>query len=231
MFSAGTLRGPVSGRNFLADLPTCCLENFKKLRSSCSYPEGTTLFAEGQAVRGIYVITEGRLKLSTTSRDGKTLILRIGKPGEIVGLHAAISGQPYEFTAEAVQPSRLDFIPRSDFLRFLSNHPDACLNAARHLSCDCRNTYDMIRALGLSHSVSEKLARLILDWAANGEVTEDGISVRIALKHEEIAQLIGTSRETVTRVLTEFREKKLAEFRGATLLIRDQAALRRLTAA
>ena len=89
----------------------------------------------------------------------------------------------------------------------------------------------MIRSLGLSHSVSEKLARLLLEWASDGDLTKEGIRIKISLTHEEIAQLIGTSRETVTRVLSEFRHKKLAHLRGSTLLILDKASLQRLVEA
>jgi CRP/FNR family transcriptional regulator len=83
--------------------------------------------------------------------------------------------------------------------------------------------------LGLSHSAGEKLARLMLEWAArNGRETDKGTIVKLTLTHEEIAQLIGTSRETVTRVLGEFRDKKVAQLQGSTLMIRDKAALERL---
>ena len=179
---------------------------------------GAVLFVEGQSPRGVYVICSGRVKLTTTSRDGKTLILRIAQAGEILGLHGTVSGKPYELTAETLQPCQLDFVKREDFLKFLQSHADACLHAAQHLSHDCQSAYDMIRSLGLSHSVSEKLARLLLEWANEGEETKDGIRIKIALTHEEIAQLIGTSRETVTRVLGEFREKEFAQLRGSTLV-------------
>ena len=86
----------------------------------------------------------------------------------------------------------------------------------------------MIRSLGLSHSVSEKLARLLLEWSSDGDVTKEGIRIKVALTHEEIAQLIGTSRETVTRVLAEFREKQLAQLRGSTLMILNKPALERM---
>jgi CRP/FNR family transcriptional regulator, cyclic AMP receptor protein len=127
-----------------------------------------------------------------------------------------------------LQPCQLDFIRRDDFLRFLQHHGDACLNVAQHLSQHCQNAYEMIRSLGLSHSVGEKLARLLLGWASDGETTKEGIRIKISLTHEEIAQLIGTSRETVTRVLSEFREKKFAQLRGSTLMIMNRLELEKL---
>jgi CRP/FNR family transcriptional regulator, cyclic AMP receptor protein len=213
---------------FFCDLPKNALQEMEKIRYASGYPQGAILFVEGQSPRGIYIICSGRVKLSTTSRDGKTLILRIADPGEVLGLHGCVSGKPYELTAETLQPCQLDFIKRDDFLKFLQNHGDACLNAAQHLSQNCQSAYEMIRSLGLSHSVSEKLARLLLEWSSDGEKTKDGIRIKVALTHEEMAQLIGTSRETVTRVLGEFREKNLAQLHGSTLLIKNKAALEQL---
>ena len=213
---------------FFCDLPSPTLQALETIKYASAYPQGAVLFVEGQAPRGVYIICSGRVKLSTTSRDGKTLILRIAQAGEVLGLHATVSGKAYELTAETLQPCQLDFIKRDDFLKFLQTHGDACLHAAQHLSQNCQNAYEMIRSLGLSHSVSEKLARLFLEWSSDGETTREGIRIRVALTHEEIAQLIGTSRETVTRILGEFREKRLAQLRGSTLMIQNRAGLERL---
>jgi CRP/FNR family transcriptional regulator, cyclic AMP receptor protein len=213
---------------YFCDLPKASLEELERVKYASAYPQGAVLFVEGQAPRGVYLICSGRVKLSTTSRDGKTLILRIAQAGEVLGLHATVSGKPYELTGETLQPCQLDFIRRDDFLRFLQNHVGACLNAAQHLSQNCQSAYEMIRSLGLSHSVSEKMARLLLEWSSDGENTKDGIRIKVSLTHEEMAQLIGTSRETVTRVLGEFRQKKLAQLRGSTLLILNKPGLEKM---
>lgn len=213
---------------FFCDLPRTALTAFEKIKYSSAVPPGAVLFVEGQAPRGMYVLCRGRVKLSTTSRDGKTLILRIAEPGEVLGLHATVSGRPYELTAETLQASQLNFVKREDFLQFLQEHGDACLRAAQHLSQNCQSAYEMIRSLGLSHSVTEKMARLLLEWSEQGENTKEGIRVKLALTHEEIAQLVGTSRETVTRVLGDFRKQQIAQLRGSTLLIRNKPALEKL---
>jgi CRP/FNR family transcriptional regulator len=216
---------------FFCDLPKAALAAFEKIKYSSAVPPGAVLFVEGQAPRGMYVVCRGRVKLSTTSREGKTLILRIAEPGEVLGLHATVSGKPYELTAEALQASQLNFVKRDDFLHFLEEHGDACLRAAQHLSQNCQSAYEMIRSLGLSHSVTEKMARLLLEWSEQGENTKDGVRIKIALTHEEIAQLVGTSRETVTRVLSDFRKQQIAQLRGSTLLIRNKPALEKLVGA
>ncbi len=214
--------------SFFCSLPPRTLEAFEKIKFPSALPKASVLFVEGQMPRGVYLLCRGRVKLSVNSSDGKTMILKMAEPGEVLGLHACVSNIPYELTAETVQPCQVVFIKREDFQKFLEQHGTACLQAAQHLSDNCHNAYDMIRAIGLSHSASEKLARMLLELAVEGEPTKDGIRVKLALTHEEIAQVIGTSRETVTRLLGGFRKKQYATLRGSTLLIKNKAALERL---
>lgn len=204
------------------------MHDLDRISHPTSYPAEALLFVEGQAARGVYILCHGRAKLMTTNRDGKTLILKIAEPGEIIGLDAIISGRPYEFTAETLHASQLAFVSREDFLRFLRSHGDACLYATQHLSRDCQAAYDTVRSMGLCHSVSEKLARLVLHWSAESKSSNGANRIKVALTHEEIAQLIGSSRETITRILGEFRKKKLIEVNGSTMLVRNQAGLEAL---
>jgi CRP/FNR family transcriptional regulator len=203
-------------------------KELNEIKHVTSYPEGAIVFMEGQAARGVYVVCQGRAKLMTTSSDGRTLILKIAEPGELLGLHATISGRLHECTVETLQPSQLAFIRRDDFLRFITGHSEACLQAAQSLSRDCQSAYEAIRSIGLCHSVSEKLARLLLQWAADGRVSDGVIRVKVSLTHEEIAQLIGSSRETVTRTLGEFKKQRYAELTGSTLIVRNKAALEKM---
>lgn len=214
--------------SFFCALPPKSLEAFERIKFPSALPRGSVLFVEGQMPRGMYLLCKGRVKLSVNSSDGKTMILKIAEPGEVLGLHACVANIPYELTAETAQPCQVVFIRRDDFQRFLEQHGDACLRAAQHLSDNCHNAYDMIRAIGLSHSASEKLARLLLELAQDGDKTKDGVRVKLALTHEEIAQIIGTSRETVTRLLADFRKREVAVLKGSTLLVRNKPALERL---
>ena len=216
---------------FFCQLPAPTLQAFEKIKYPTSYPQGALLFVEGQGPRGLFILCQGRVKLSVRSRDGKSLILKIAEPGEILGLHACVSGLPYDLTAQTIQPCQVNFARREDFLRFLREHGDACLQAAQHLSETCHNAYDLIRSLGLSHSAGEKLARFFLELAHDAEKGRQGLRIKLALTHEEIAQIIGTSRETATRLLLEFRRKKLASLQGSTLHIYDPAALEKLVGA
>ena len=89
------------------------------ITSSAAYPKGATLFVEGQPARGVFILCNGRVKLSTSSADGKTLILRISEPGEVLGLPATVTGKSYELTADIIEPAQANFISRNDFLNFL----------------------------------------------------------------------------------------------------------------
>jgi CRP/FNR family transcriptional regulator len=218
-------------RNFFCDLAPDSIEAFNKIKHAALFPEHAAVFVEGQSPCGIFILCQGRAKLSTTSRDGKTLIVRIAEPGEVLGLHAVVTGGPYELTVETMQPCQLNFVGREDMLRFLKEHADASLHATQHLARDCSDSYGVVRTIGLSHSVSERFARFLLETAADGEVSNGTVRVRLAMTHEEISQLIGTSRETITRLLSEFRRNEMAELRGSTLIIHNHPALKSLVRA
>ena len=100
---------------FFCDLTQESLEAFNKIKHAAVFPEGSVIFVEGQIPRGIFILCQGQAKLSICSKDGKTFILRIAKPGEVLGLHAVVKDTSYEVTAETMQPSQLDFVERKGF--------------------------------------------------------------------------------------------------------------------
>jgi len=204
------------------------LESLDRIAHPTTHPAGSLILVEGQTPRGVFVLCQGRVKMMSTNRDGKTFIMKIGQPGEILGLQAVVTGGTQELTIETLQPSQLAFISRSDFLHFIKQHGDACLHVARQLSSDCHSAYEVIRSIGLSQSVKEKLARLLLHWADENHASGNSMRLTLALTHEEVAQLIGTTRETVTRILGDLKRKNVLELKGATLVIRDMAALEQM---
>jgi len=214
--------------SFFCNVSPQTARDLTDIRRTTSYPAGAILFMEGEPARGVYIICQGRVKLLTTNTDGKTLIFKIAKPGDILGLNPAISGTPHEITAETLQPAQLAYVSREDFVKFIKEHGDACLRVAQHLGRDCHSAYEVIRSIGLSNSVEEKLARFLVEWSAGAPVTNGGLRVKLALTHEEIAQLIGCSRESVSRSFSEFKRKRLVEVNGSTLLVQNKAALENL---
>jgi CRP/FNR family transcriptional regulator, cyclic AMP receptor protein len=215
---------------FFCRLPNPEMEAFQKIKFTLAYPAGATLFVEGQACRGIYILCRGRVKLSATSSEGQTLIFKVAKPGEVLGLNATVSGTPYETTAETGQTCQVNFVKQADFMQFLKEHGNACMHAAVHLSHECQQAYQQLRSF-VMRSAPERIARLMLDWSAGDAGSNGDHGIKVALTHDEIGQIIGMSRETVTRTLASFRKQHIAELHGSTLLIRNIAAIQKLAGA
>ncbi len=214
------------------NLPPEALRAFDALKQMATYPKGATLFVEGQASRGVYVVCSGQVKLSMCSREGRTLIVKVAEGGEVVGLPATISGCPYEVTAETQTPCQINFVRKDDFLGFLRSNPDAGLRVAQELSERYHSACRELRMLGLTQSVSEKLASLLVEWSdKHGEPVEGGRRFRISLTQEEIAQQIGTSRETVSRMLSDLKKKKILSVRGSLFIVHNELALRAMAGA
>ena len=210
------------------NLPQATVQALEAIKYTTAYPKGAVLFVEGQAPRGVFILCRGRVKLSICSSDGKTLILKIAEPGEVLGLSASVSGKPYELTAETLDPCQVNFVKREDFLRFLREHNDVCLRVAEQLSEKYNTACHEIRSLGLSHSAAEKLAKLLLEWSMKNGGARQPERMKLTLTHEEIAQMIGTSRETVTRLFADFKKRQLIQLKGSTLVIRNRSALEHL---
>lgn len=212
------------------DLPHQALARLQDIKATSVYPKGSLLCLEGQAPRGIFVLCTGRAKLTTTSAEGKSIILRIAEPGEVLGLTAVFSNAPYEATVETLEPSQANFISHKDFVSFMKEYPDVGMKVAQQLTHNCQCAYREIRSIGLSNSVPEKIAKLILRWAeqplpAGGGRKPNEIAIRVTLTQEEIAQFVGTSRETVSRVLSDFRKKGWLRMKGVIWTILDKQAM------
>ena len=210
---------------FFCQLTPRALKDFDAMKSSSTYPGGAILFLEKQEPRGVFLLCEGEVKLTISSSEGKTLILRIAKPGDVLGLTAALSGKPYEATAETLHPCQVTFVRRDDFLSFVARHPETSQPVVRQLSANYSGACEQLRSVGLSASVQARLAKLLLDWSSEAEQRKHGAPVRLPLTHEEIAEFIGSSRETVTRTFSDFRNRRLVTLKGSTLMISDRAAL------
>jgi CRP/FNR family transcriptional regulator len=227
------LRCTFREHRLFCNLPPEALRKLQSIKATSVYPKGTLLCLEGQAARGVYVLCTGRAKLSTTSSEGKSIILRIAEPGEVLGLTAAVSNSPYEATVETLEPTQANFISHADFMRFLHDYPDVGTKVAQQLTHNCKCAYGEIRSIGLSNSVPERIAKLLLSWAEHpiefpGKKKSQEISFRVTLTQEEIAQFAGTSRETVSRVLGEFKKKGWLKIKGATWSIQDRESLQKL---
>jgi CRP/FNR family transcriptional regulator, cyclic AMP receptor protein len=212
-------------------LSPSAVQRLSAITSASSYPKGAALFVEGQTARGVFILCSGRVKLSTSSVDGRTLIVRIAEPGEVLGLPATVTGKAYELSAEILEPTQANFIPRNEFLNFLKEHGEVSLRVAQQLAEAYHSAVAEMRSIGLSHSAAEKLARFLLDWCASHGEGDGEIRATLTLTHEEIGQMIGASRETVTRLFASFKKKQILQIKGSTLVVRDKAALNTLAGA
>lgn len=219
----------MSGRiPFLARLDRRCLARVRATTLGSPYARGTVLFAEEHRTDGVYVILEGRAKLSVSSRNGKSLALGFFGPGTVLGLEGAILGWPHMATAEIVEPAKAAFMARRDLLRHLGRSEKATLEAAELVSETCYFLLSRIKANELSESAEEKLVRFLLEVHA-GDSGADGESrLKLDLSQEAIAQMIGTSRETVARLLSRLRKRGILDWGRSKIVIRDRGALEKL---
>ena len=216
---------------FFCQLSSPSLKSFEEVKFTSSYPANAVLFVEGQLPRGVYLLCKGRVKLTMTSADGKSIILHIAEAGELIGINGAISGKPYELSAETLEPCQVNFIKREAFLRLMQDHKDIGSHVTEQISNDYQAACFQIRSLGLSRTAEEKVARFLLERAHAGKETNQGIRMNVALTHEEIAQIVGVSRETVTRTLSDLRHKSLITTKGPTVVIRNMPALEAMVTA
>jgi len=213
---------------FFCGFSNTALQSLNAISHKSILPAGAILFVEGQSPRGMFILCSGKVNLSTTSREGKILILKTAAAGEALGLSAAISGAGYETTAETATPCQLNFVDRKHFLELMQSHSEVGMHTAQCLSRDFQSAYRDIHDLVLTRSSAGKLARLLLSQSPAQDIEDLEIRIQSSMTHEEMAQRIGSSRETVTRLLSDLKKKQLIRLDGPTLVIRNREALEAL---
>lgn len=204
----------------------------ESVKSIVNLPKHAKLLEEGQMPEGLFVLLQGSVKLYVSLKGCKMLILRVVQSGEVLGLSATMSSKPAEYTAETLSPTQFLYVPRKDFLSLLEEHPEICVSVVEVLSHQLREAVNMIHYSSGSQPAVEKLADLLELWVAeNGRVTELGVELKLPLTQEEIGQMIGVSRETVSRLLAEFAEQGILELEGSRIRILKGHRLEDLPAA
>jgi CRP/FNR family transcriptional regulator, cyclic AMP receptor protein len=214
---------------WFCDLPPHALAEYDAIGTHVMLPTGSTLFTEEQPSHGVSVVCVGQVKLTKSSRDGRTLLLRIAKPGDVLGLSAALSKTPYEVTAEAIEPTQIKTFRRADFLHFLQHHVEGSLHAAESINQDYRAALVDACRLALSSSIAGRVAHLLLDLASESGTAQDAQPViHISLTHEDIGSMLGSSRESVTRILNDLKRKNIISIQGTKTTILRKNALEAL---
>ncbi|HWB31865.1 MAG TPA: Crp/Fnr family transcriptional regulator [Acidobacteriaceae bacterium] len=205
---------------WFCNLAPQALAEYDAMSTHVILPMGSILFAQGQASRSVSVVCDGRIKLTASSRDGKTLLVKIAKPGDVLGLSAALSNTPYEVTAQAIEPTQIKTFNQKDFLHFIRRHVEGSLHAAESLSNEYRSALADACRLALSSSIAGRVAHLLLELALESAAPDNAQpEIHMALKHEDIAAMLGSSRESVTRVLNNLRRKGIISIKGTKMTI------------
>lgn len=191
------------------------------------YPRGSVMFREGDSADSVYVLCSGRFKVSTTSQEGRTMILRIAGPGSVLGMSAALSKTRHETTAEALEPSRVRVMRTRALEMLLREHPETALGAAKTLAAEYQAAFKEARRIALPETPAGRVACLLLDWMEDGE--RNSATITMPLTHDEVASMTATTRETVTRTLSRFRKEGIIRSKGVLLTILQPNALQQLS--
>lgn len=205
--------------------PLRSLAGFEEVSLTSMYPRGAVVFAQGQRCEGVYLLRSGRAKVLLSSSEGKTLILRLAHAGALLGVNSVLKNIPYDVSVETLESSQIDCVSRSDFMRILEKSAASSAEVAHLLADELSDMFEQVRSLLLSQTAAEKLARLLLRWRNGDKEGQTESRIKLGLTHEEIAQLICASRETVTRLFAELRRKQIISFAGNTIVVSDRNAL------
>jgi CRP/FNR family cyclic AMP-dependent transcriptional regulator len=216
---------PVREQHLFCNLSPSAVQRLNDITSPSVYPRGAMLFVEGQKGRGVFVLCAGKAKLSAASGEGKTIITKISEHGDVLGLNATISNRPYEVTAEMLEPGQANFIAADALLQFLHDDAEVSLRVAQELSRNYFTAYEEIRTLGLTTCPAQKFAKLLLGWSSQRGGSSHSQRMHLVVTHEEIGEMIGTTRETVSRLFSDFKMKQFIQSTGSSLVILNKSAL------
>ena len=195
-------------------------------KTSYTIKKGEPIFEEGEVTNGIYCIKEGVCKLSKLSSNGKDQIVKLVKPGELIGQRSVISEEPTNLSAVALEDMEVCFIPKNEVLQFFTENNNFSMNVMKTICGDLKEADDHMVAMA-QKSVKERLARTLIYLEETFGLEKDD-TLHIQLSREELAGLIGTATESCIRILSEFNKIGLIELIGKRIKIVDKIKLRRI---
>ncbi len=182
-------------------------------------PAGETVFREGMPAFGLYIVCQGKVKVAKHTRPSHSQILKLLGPGEILGEKTLFDRETYTCYAKTLEPSRLMFIPKEDFLAFVRKYPDVGLRLVEMLSREVKVFGDKLVEI-TSRSAKERVARALVElYQAFGKETVQGLDIGVELPRTELAEMAGVSTETAIRVLSDLKERGIISLDGPRILI------------
>ncbi|SHM99887.1 Crp/Fnr family transcriptional regulator [Chitinophaga sp. CF418] len=207
--------------SILVDLPPAVYEMLTAHMSEQVYKKNELLFREGAYPSGIFYITQGKVKKYKVDKEGKEQIIYIANTGQLIGYHAILSEERYPDSATVIEESTIAFIPKEDFLNTLDQSPllnNRLLKTLSHEFAVLANSLTMFAR----KTVRERLALQLIIIREKYKVNYvEGMPIEINISREDLASLVGTARENVVRVLTEFKENNILETKGRKIIIKD----------
>ena len=204
------------------------LAHFNAIAKEVQYRTGSFVLREGDAARGIHLICAGEVKLFATSSEGNSMIVKVAKRGDVLGLSSVISGSPYELSGETLRACTVKFISQRSFLGFLAAHAEVGYTTALTLAREHREVFQCTRRLALSKSIAGRIAQILIHLAESQVSLASCRCFAMDLTHAELAGMAGASRETVTRLLNKFERSGFISRDHATITILQPSLLQQL---
>lgn len=196
-------------------------------KTSFMIKKGESIFEEGEVTNGIYCIKEGVCKLSKLSANGKDHIVKLMKPGELLGQRSMISDEPANLSAVALEDMEVCFIPKTEIIGFFNTNNEFSMNVMKSICGDLKDADDQMVSMA-QKSVKQRLAETLL-YLENTFGVNDDKTLHVQLSREELAGLIGTATESCIRLLSEFNKLGLIELIGKKIALKDKVKLKRLS--
>jgi CRP-like cAMP-binding protein len=195
-------------------------------KTSYTIKKGEPIFEEGEVTNGIYCIKDGVCKLSKLSDNGKDQIVKLVKPGELLGQRSMISDEPANLSAVALEDMEVCFIPKTEIIQFFNQNNQFSMNIMRTICGDLKEADDHMVDLA-QKNVKERLAGTLIYLEETFGTDSDG-ALRLQLSREELAGMIGTATESCIRLLSELKKSGWIDLVGKKIKIIDKNKLRRI---
>ncbi len=207
--------------SILADLPKDDIVILFSHQTEQVYRKGEIIFREGAYPAGIFYVISGKVKKYKLDREGKEHIIYVANTGELLGYHAILSDDRYPDSAAAIEESRIAFIPREDFLKALDQSDELSRRLLKTLSHEFAVLANSLSLIA-QKSVRERLAIQLIVLREKYKVNfMPGMPVEINMSRDDLASLVGTARENVVRILSEFKESGILETKGRKIIVHD----------